>query len=93
METGKPEILGTTLPSPLIGETDLKRLQKEGWSVAAHGVKLGNGYAVWAQKGEEFDILFLADPEQYPHAWGKESPADEELDLFQLSTLSPQLSA
>lgn len=61
-----------TLPPPLIGEADVKRLQAEGWCFSTGGIKLGNCYSCWASKGEEQHVFFLADPEKYPEAWSQE---------------------
>ena len=64
--------LTADLPSPLLGEADVLRLQAEGWAFAEGGLKLANCYACWALRADEWKPCFLADPEQFPHAW---SPA------------------
>ena len=58
-----------SLPSPLIGEADVLRLQADGWAFADGGLKLGNCWACWAKRGDEWKPCFLADPDKYPEAW------------------------
>jgi hypothetical protein len=69
------ECSGLTLPAPLIGGSDVDRLRAEGWIFDAAGIKLGNCYTCWGEKGEDRKVFFLADPELYPWAWNKEGHA------------------
>ena len=76
------------LPSPLIGEADVCRMQAEGWVFSDGGVKCGNCYAVSAKKGDEWEPFFLADPDKYPEAWPGE-PNDQALPARGITTKEP----
>ncbi len=61
----------------LLGRSEIRKLEAEGWCFSEHGTRLGDCYSVWSQHEEtkELKIRFLADPETYPNAWPEDAPA------------------
>lgn len=58
-------------PSPLLGEAQVRKLQSDGWDFEPSGIRLGDSWAVWAQRAGVHRCHFLADPDRYPAAWGQ----------------------
>lgn len=50
-----------------LGYADVKRLEAEGWRFTDHGLRVGNGWLVWAKDPKGlWKIQLLADPDEEP---------------------------
>lgn len=73
--------------SDALGAADVRRMQKAGWAFSSSGLKLGNGYMVWAQNPQgHLELKLLADPEQEPEKWPEEPDTNpnhpNQMELF-----------
>lgn len=54
----------------LLGAADLEQLAKAGWSLAPHGMRTADAYAVWGHGPDQvLKLLWIADPEEWPDAF------------------------
>lgn len=57
-----------------LGCRELRALEAEGWGFDDQGLRVGNGWLVWAHRAGEWRLLLLADPEEEPEKW-RDQPA------------------
>lgn len=50
-----------------LGEADLRRMQQEGWGLSDRGLKVGNGWLMWATNPRgNLEMVLVADPDDEP---------------------------
>lgn len=67
--TAVVEAAGNHYPPGYLGKVEVRAMEADGWAFSDQATKVGLGYAVWSQKGDDRRLKWLLDPELYPEKW------------------------
>lgn len=63
--------------TPPLGPANVQRMQSEGWRFDDRGLRLGNGWFVWAQNPHgNLSPQLLGDPEDHPELFAPSPPVN-----------------